>query len=207
MRSLIQLFAFCLLALSPQCALSQDIPNPRLCPEVINEWLGHAQEIRQLGGCGLEPGSSYLSTNRKVQTEICLSNSDDTTESRTADIRDTVSKCRYCRAYTDAAVSAAKDNVLFGCGYIGDRWTTKASDHFNWCMNLRDCKPICVVFFLCHDACLARPALQEIYSDRETSARTQDIAECKIRHPEPASCQSCHSANSNSSRTMRQKLQ
>jgi hypothetical protein len=203
MRTILKLTALALglCALPLISATAQNIPNPRLCPEVVDEWLAHAQEFRQLGGCGLEQTNSYLSTDRKVQTDICLNNSDVITESRTNDIRDTLSNCRYCRAYSDSAISAAKDNILYGCGFTGDRWTTSASDHFNWCMNLRDCQQICVFFFYCHNACLDRKSLQEIYSDRETSARTQAIAECRISNPEPRSCKSCHARSPNAPRT------
>ncbi len=188
-------FGLWILALWSSTAFSQGIPNPRLCPEVVGEWLAHAQELRQLGGCGLEAGNSFVSLDRKVQTEICLAGSDDATESRSTDIRETLGNCRYCKAYANSALGAARDNVLYGCGFTGDRWTTRYDDHFNWCMNLRDCKPICVLFVFCTPACLDRQSLQNIYSDPETSARTQAMAECRISNPEPSSCKSCHQRN------------
>ncbi|MFT3987319.1 hypothetical protein [Aestuariivirga sp.] len=196
MRTLLPLtwLALSLVLAWPAAASAQPIPDPPLCPEVVDEWLAHAQEIQKLGGCGLEPGNSYLSTDRALLNGICLNGGDDATASRTGAIRDLVERCTACTAYANAATIAAVDNVLYNCGNSGDRWTTNNTAHFSWCMNVRDCKPICILFVFCHDACLDWPSLLETKIAPETAARTQAIAECKIRNPEPHSCSQCHAA-------------
>jgi hypothetical protein len=180
---------------------AQSIPDPRLCPEIIDEWLAHAQELRQLGGCGLATDNPYLSTDRAVQTKLCVLKDDKATEARTENIRETVARCTTCNAYARSATRSALDNVLFGCGFTGDRWTTSNPAHFNWCMNLQDCKPICVLWVFCYDACFDWKSLIDTKANPETAARTQGIAECRITHPEPTSCSACHSRQSSGVKT------
>jgi hypothetical protein len=49
-------------------------------------------------------------------------------------------KCAACRAYADSADAAARDNVLFRCGFTGSRWLpgdgSSNEPHFTWCMGL-----------------------------------------------------------------------
>ena len=43
---------------------------------------------------------------------------------------------RYCDAYANAAVAAAKEGLQLGCGFTGARWSADASGHLNWCNSL-----------------------------------------------------------------------
>lgn len=40
-----------------------------------------------------------------------------------------------CADYAGRAVAAAKNNVKFGCGYKGRRWSANFQGHYKWCSN------------------------------------------------------------------------
>jgi hypothetical protein len=43
---------------------------------------------------------------------------------------------RYCDAYANGAVAAAKEGLQLECGFTGARWSADASGHLNWCLSL-----------------------------------------------------------------------
>jgi hypothetical protein len=48
----------------------------------------------------------------------------------------TASDNRYCNAYANAAVDAAKEGLQLNCGFTGARWSADVGGHFNWCLSL-----------------------------------------------------------------------
>jgi hypothetical protein len=42
----------------------------------------------------------------------------------------------FCRAYTDAAVASARENVRLKCGFEGARYSRDRQVHMRWCLSV-----------------------------------------------------------------------
>ena len=85
--------------------------------------------------------------------------------SRHQDLQACKEHANKCQTYRNYAVSAARQNRVFGCGYSGARWTFSGSAHYSWCMGL--------------SADLSLPR-------RETRARTSRLRFCRAKKASPA---------------------
>lgn len=63
-----------------------------------------------------------------------------------------------CDAYAKAAVQNNEENIRRGCGYLGLRWSSDYTGHFNWCMGVDDAT-----------------------AQRESRAREEDLRKCPRR--------------------------
>lgn len=64
----------------------------------------------------------------------CLKEKKDAVDAAETKNGEMISMCEKCRAYADAAATAAVDNKLFHCGFSGPRWDPDPQAHFNHCM-------------------------------------------------------------------------
>ena len=93
---------------------------------------------------------------------------------------------------------AARDNVSYGCGFktSDGRWTLDYNYHFNGCMahsHYEGCETIWG--FVCWTSSTLGEGASTAKSDLDPNIGdvTQQIAECKLRHPVPKGCMSgCH---------------
>ena len=170
------------------------------CDEFATLAVKASTEIRGKGGCGFDLTNSFWSTNKGTQYRWCqaLANSNpDAVETRLKDLTAQAAKCDYCKIYARLMNDAARDNISYGCGFKTNdgRWTPDYNYHFDGCMAHSNYKG-CGFGFVCYvtpstlgeDAETAKEDLDPNIGDV-----TQQIAECKLRHPVPKGCMSgCH---------------
>jgi hypothetical protein len=149
--------------------------SPTFCSATfVPRVAGFIQNVRAMGGCGLDMKDPFWSTSSAVQIRWCLGEDRDTNNKRYSEIGAISQKCSYCRAYADVVSTAAADNIKYGCNfkYVHDqRWRPAWQFHFDGCMKLEGCSS--------HDRCggelyLVKDGLDSILADV-----TSQVALCK----------------------------
>ena len=189
----VTVFGLVILVLSIGHVLGESIPDPPLCPEVVNERLELAQRVRQLGGCGYDLSDPSWSLDRAVQTNSCLLVDDEIIKRRTEAMRYQAERCSYCRAYANGAQRAARDNLLNACGFTGDRWGTNSEAHFGWCMTASKRDRLCVLVWGCKWLYYDWDSVKREVVEPETAARLQAVEECKLTTRCTAACHTTRS--------------
>jgi len=108
-----------------------------LCDAYAKESAAKAQGVRDFA-CGYDLKDPRWTTNRKGHASWCRATPEKAVADETARRRGDMNLCQTCRAYADMAVEAAAENKKNKCRLTGPAWTENKSDHFAWCMALRD---------------------------------------------------------------------
>jgi hypothetical protein len=131
------IFAIVLLGLPVRTASAADAQT---CRDFAAFASKNAQEVRALGGCGLNLADESLSTSSSAQMRWCLGVQDtQTITTRVSELVDQTILCKFCQSYARTVTEAALDNIRLGCGYtsnpnIDDRWKPDYNYHFKGCM-------------------------------------------------------------------------
>jgi hypothetical protein len=154
--------------------------DAKTCDAYVKEATAKAQAIRQLN-CGIDLNDARWGAGRSGHASWCKAASKDALATETAHRRGQFKLCQLCRTYADLATAAAADNATARCGFSGARWSTRAEDHFGWCMTARDTDDAAKAMAAGSYAALA--AVMEQSLGMETGERTLRIADCKLRQP------------------------
>jgi hypothetical protein len=152
------------------------------CKGYVAEAVAKAQAVRR-SACGYDAGDPRWGASRDAHARWCRSASKTTVAAETAQRRGQVKLCQVCRNYADLATTAAADNAKSNCGFTGPRWSANASDHFDWCMAMRDTDEAAKA--IAADSYAAVAAAIEQSLAPETGDRTLSIETCKLRQPAP----------------------
>lgn len=196
MRNIGVTLTVCLLAFWPVPATAMDYDEqrgwevPGFCDSYADRAVKAAQRV-QKAACGMEPVGRFT-TDRKQHYVWCrrvmLKTADEESEAREywAD------RCSVCRAYAKEAVQAAVDNILYSCGFTGNRWGTWEEGHFNYCKTV---EPTEIVWAGPFPVRMRTPweRIKRERIDTETGARAIAIAQCKENNVRK-DCVSCHTS-------------
>jgi hypothetical protein len=108
-----------------------------ICDTYAKEAASKAQGVRDFG-CGYDLKDPRWITSRKSHSDWCRASPVKTVADETARRRGEMNLCQTCRVYADMAVEAAVENKKLNCRLSGSSWNESKSDHFAWCMALRD---------------------------------------------------------------------
>jgi hypothetical protein len=147
-----------------------------VCDVYAKESAAKAQGIRQFD-CGYDLKEPRWTTDLKDHARWCRANPEKTVATETASRRGEIKLCGECRAYARFAVESAAENSKRNCGLSGPRWNDKASDHFAWCMALRNGESAAGADIAASYKTIAEKIDKSTYS--ETLERMTDIAKCK----------------------------
>ena len=154
--------------------------DAKTCDAYVKEATAKAQGIRHFN-CGFGGNDPRWTAERSAHAAWCKTADKETVERESARRRGEIKLCQTCRSYAGLAVAAAANNVKLKCGLEGARWSSKAEDHFGWCMAQRgqvgaDEKDV---------ATLYKASLAEMRKpiSIETGARMSDVAQCQSRQP------------------------
>jgi hypothetical protein len=150
--------------------------DAKTCDAYVKEATAKAQGIRQFN-CGFDGNDPRWTSEGTRHAAWCKTADKEAVERETARRRGEIKLCQTCRAYADLAVAAVADNAKLKCGLEGARWSSKAEDHFGWCMAQRgpvgaDEKDIGAAYKAALET-MQKPA------GLETGARTRATAACK----------------------------
>ena len=147
-----------------------------VCDAYTKESAAKAQGIRQFG-CGYDLKDPRWTTDRKDHARWCRANPEKSVAAQTAWRRGEIKLCAECRAYARVAAESAAENRKRNCGFSGPRWNDKASDHFAWCMALRNGESAAGAEIAASYKTITEKIEKSTYS--ETLDRITDIARCK----------------------------
>jgi hypothetical protein len=160
------------------CSSVAGAADAKTCDAYVKEATAKAQGVRQFN-CGFDVNDPRWSTGRSGHAAWCKTVDKEAVERESARRRGEIKLCQTCRAYATLAVSAVSDNASRKCGFPGARWTDKAENHFDWCMEQRDRvaaneKDISAAY---------KAALDKLRTpiNLETTARTLQVTDCKAR--------------------------
>jgi hypothetical protein len=127
-------------------------------------------------GCLWNDGNNtYYDT--VAQERWCHESREETVSSVLLGRADNSSRCAICREYSNMANADALSNLIFGCGFTGDRWGI-GEGHFQYCMNDKS------YFYsiLVYGALEGFPYTKTRDLDPETQAREDGIRQCKAKY-------------------------
>lgn len=147
-----------------------------ICGVYARESAAKAQGVRQFD-CGYDLKEPRWTTDLKDHARWCRANPEKTVAAETARRRGEIKLCAECRVYTRVAVESAAENSKRNCGLSGSRWNDKASDHFAWCMALRNGESAAGTDIAASYKTIAEKIEKSTRS--ETIERLTGIAKCK----------------------------
>jgi hypothetical protein len=174
MRGIVGLTFVALVAFGPHDAARA--AGAAICNAYAKEAAAKAQGVRDLA-CGYDLKDPRWTTDRKSHSGWCRASPDKAVASEQAQRRAQMNLCQTCSVYADMAVEAAAENKKLNCGLSGPNWNDNKSDHFAWCMAMRDQEST-----VNPDVAAATRAIEtkfETVTRRETIDRTLRIMKCK----------------------------
>jgi hypothetical protein len=145
----------------------------RRCDQYTRNALSQTKFVREKA-CGYNLTDPMWSEDRTVHFGWCMRSLSDTAYWEDAARNKAEVSCKVCRDYADAAMLAIDEAKKLKCVGTGPRWSEKASDHFDWCMNIDRYDDS---FF--GGGPRTWDEIQRKSLDPETGARAGEIARCK----------------------------
>lgn len=144
------------------------------CDTYVTQALDGAREVRFLE-CGYDLAHPQWSTDANIHRRWCRFANQESVDRESRVRESQLQRCRLCRGYTNAAMTAIRDNRRFRCGFTGPAWVENSSSHFGWCMGLSS-QTVTNLFWVLID-----PSLVDRVVASETGARNNAIEQCKVQ--------------------------